>query len=132
MGRSILAVLLGYIAALVLLAFAYLGLAKWFPGDVPRYGSPLVIQAVAAVTVLCICFGAVGGWITARVAGRLPSRHVLALTIMTVVLGLLKPLLAPGAEPLASHLAFLAGLVAGMLIAASIAAKPSKLGESAT
>lgn len=132
MGRSILAVLLGYVASLVLLALAYLGLAKWFPDDVPHYGSPLVIEVVAAVTALCICFGTLGGWITARVAGCRPSLHVIALAIMTVVLGLSKPLLAPRAEPLASHLAFLAGLAAGMLFAASIAAKPSKQGETAT
>jgi hypothetical protein len=45
MGRSIAAVLLGYVAALILLALTYTGFARWFPEDIPHYGSPLVMPA---------------------------------------------------------------------------------------
>ena len=53
------------------------------------YGSPLVIRAVAAVTALCVCIGAVGGWISARIASRRPFKHVLVMVVVMLVLGLL-------------------------------------------
>ena len=131
MGRSILAVLLGYVAALVLLALAYLVLARWFPDDVPRYGVPLVIRPVAAMTALCACFGAVGALITVRFAARRPFQHALALVVTMVILGLVKPLLAPAAEPLASHLTFLTGLACGALLGGKIASKQANKAEIA-
>ena len=120
MLRGIVAVLLGYVTALMLLALTYTGFAKWFPEDVPHYGSPLVMRAVAPVAALCICIGAVGGWITARFATHNSLQHVLVMVAVMVVLGLLKPMSAPTVEPLASHLAFLAGLALGALLGGKI------------
>ena len=120
MGRSIAAVLVGYLVALILLALTYAGFARWFPEDIPRYGSPLVMRAVAAVAALCVCIGAVGGWITARVASQRPFRHVVMMVVVMLVLGLLKPVLVRNTEPLTSHLAFFAGLATGTLLGGRI------------
>lgn len=126
MGRSIVAVLLGYLTALILLALTYAGFAKWFPENIPRYGSPLVMHAVVIEAALCVCAGAVGGWITARTATRRPFQHALVMVVVMLVLGLLKPILARTAEPLASHLAFLAGLAAGAVVGGRIGSNQVK------
>ena len=126
MGRSIAAVVVGYVTALILLALTYAGLARWFPKDIPHYGSPLVIRAVAAVGALSVCIGAVGGWISARIASRRPFKHVLVMVVVMLVLGLLKPILARNVEPLASHLAFLAGLAVGALLGGRVGSNHKK------
>ena len=131
MGRSIAAVLLGYVAALIFLALTYTGFARWFPEDIPHYGSPLVMRAVAAVAALCVCIGAAGGWITARIASRRPFQHVLVMVVVMLVLGLLKPILARTAEPLASHLAFLAGLATGAVLGGIIGSNQVKERDAA-
>ena len=78
------------------------------------------------MAALCVCIGAVGGWITARVASQRPFRHVVMMVVVMLVIGLLKPILVRNAEPLASHLAFLAGLATGTLLGGRIGSTQPK------
>jgi hypothetical protein len=123
MARSILAVFTGYATTLAVFVAAYLVMLKWFPDDVPQPGSTPALPILSVVAVLCVCCGTLGGWVAAIIAGRRQFQHGIALGIVIVLLGLLKPLLAPEAEPLWSHLTLVIAAAIGSVLGGRISAR---------
>jgi hypothetical protein len=120
MGRSIMAIALGYVVLVVCLGFTYLLGVALFPGAMPKLNANVSPPApvLSVVAALCVCYGFLGSWVTVALARQAGIGHGLALSAMTLVLGLLKPILAPHQEPLWSHLILLAACLAGTIAGA--------------
>jgi hypothetical protein len=126
MAKSILAVFVGYLLAVTAFVAVYLVMLRFFPAYVPLPGSAPSMPVLALLSTWLLCFGMLGAVVAARIAGRLPFQHGVALAVVTIGLGAIKPLLAPGAEPLWSHLVLLSSGAAGALLGGAIAARRSK------
>lgn len=121
-GRSIVAIALGYIFLVGCLGLTYLLGVALFPSAMPKLNANVAPSApvLSVVAGLCVFYGFLGSWVTVVVARRAGAGHGLALATVTLILGLLKPILAPHQEPLWSHLILLAACVVGVIVGAYV------------
>ena len=102
MGRSVIAVVVGYgvLAAVTFAKFA--AIQTFFPGALPAPGVDVFPSTFWLVTVLLsdVALMIVAGYVTAAVAKRAEVVHTLALGGVTVILGLVSMFVAWGQGPL--------------------------------
>lgn len=123
MWKTGLAVVVGYVAMLMMLAGAYLVAFKFAPGEIPRAGSTPGVPVLLVIGGLCLCIGVLGAWLTMTVAGRRPFPHGIALACLVVSAGALKPVLRPNVEPLSSLFTAVTALAAGTFLVVAISSR---------
>jgi hypothetical protein len=123
MGKSIFAVFIGYVIPLAGFVAAYVVLLNWFPDAVPAVGSAPAARLLIFLALFLFCLGTLGGWVAGRMVGHRQLQHGIALAILTILLGSLKPLLHPGAEPLWSHFTLVFAGAIGAVLGGGIASR---------
>lgn len=132
MLRSLGAVVAGYVTMAVAV-LVVVGLGAWLLVDDPAAPGTAYL-AFNLGTGLVAAAG--GGWVTWRLAARAPMKHVVALAVLVLALGLA---MAFGAEPATGQPAWYpvaisiigaAGVLAGGMIGERSAAAPPEAGVS--
>jgi len=119
--RSILSVLAGWAAVVVLVVLTDLALGKMFPSEyVAGKMPPDRLSALSLAT--STLYSVLGGWITAKLALSSPWRHALYLIVWGELMGVLSAVMTWGLMPWWYHAGLLAAwplaIAAGCWLAA--------------
>lgn len=100
--RNVLAVVVGYITAVILVVLSFGVLMQIWPGLFPNpaTGVPLGAGALAGALALNLLFAAVGGYVSALIAMGNRKRIAVVLGLVMIVLGILTMFLEKGVKPL--------------------------------
>jgi hypothetical protein len=103
MGRSVLAVVVGYAVMAALVVGTSAAMGALFPGEFPKPGEAGPMPAArwfALMLGLSALYAVLGGWVAAYVAGRAEMGHGLALAALMLVLAVVSGLAERGLAPL--------------------------------
>jgi hypothetical protein len=122
MGKSILAVFVGLVTTYAVFVFTFWVLSQWVPDDSVYFQSVTPLPALIMREARCLCVGALGGWVTAIIAGRRQVRHGTALGVVIVASGVIGALLVPEERLWAIFTFFVAVAIGAVLGGISVSA----------
>jgi hypothetical protein len=113
MGRSILAVIAGYlIIAVAVMALFAISFPDADPANIPAPSMGFMLFSI----VYGFVFAVLGGYVTALLAKRAEMKHTLALGALGVVLGIISMVTAAGREPLWYQITNMVVIAAAVLL----------------
>ena len=126
--RNVLAVVVGYITAVIFVVLSFGVLMRIWPGLFPNpaTGVLLGVGALAVALALNLFFAAVGGYVSALIAMGNRRRVAVILGLVMIVLGILTMLLEKGVKPLWWYGIFFILLVPCTVFGASLVEKKSR------
>jgi hypothetical protein len=134
MLRSVLAVVAGFLVPAVLVTLTDQLMAVLVPDLYPQPAPG--VQIPPAGLALNVTYGFVyailGGWVTARLAPRLPMKHVYALCAAIAVFGLVSALMLAGMLPLWYSLALVALGILGAVLGGRLFVRRTTQAEATT
>ncbi len=120
MIRSVLAVIAGYIAMVILTMALFILMARIAPGVLPREGMFPAPPVVALILGFAFLSALVGGFVTATVALRSEEKHVFGLAAVVLVMGALNATTAGNSQPLWYLSALVLLALAGVYVGGNI------------
>ena len=120
MLRSIGSVVAGFCLWTVLWLASNAGLTAGLPGTFREDGSVESGGVLMVILALSVVFSIAAGYATAGLARTAPMKHVLALGLLQLVVGIFVQSQYWTVMPLWYHLAFLALLIPGIFVGGSI------------
>ncbi len=121
MGRSILAVVVGYLVTGILVAVRSACMMVLFPAPRPTASPGMMVEALSLVLDF-IC-AVVGGYITAWIARRNEVGHALILGLLMTVIGIVLLVASHGTVPIGYRIALLIIATPGAVLGGVIRAR---------
>ena len=115
MFRSVISVISGLAAWTVLWLSGNAALAAAMPEQFRADGTSDSLGILAMILALSLICSLIGGYTTAMFAKRDPMKHVWALAVLQLIIGILVQIQYLDVIPMAYHLAFLSLLIPGIL-----------------
>ncbi len=119
--RSVAAVLLGYVAMSALTAVLLALIARHFPYVFPEVDSFPTAPWVVLLLAADFLFAGAGGFVTASIADSEEEKHVVALAIFVLVLGIASVATMPDSQPVWYKVVLILLGLAGVRIGGNIA-----------
>ena len=133
MGRSILAVIAGYLVTAILVVVKFAAMTSLIPGAAPKAGQLQFPSTGLQVVSLILDFASaiLGGYVAAWIARRNQIQHALALGILMVLLGILSMSISRGSEPVWYQIALIVISIPGALLGGMLRARQRPAAGSA-
>lgn len=129
MIRSLLAVALGYVVMLVAVVAGEMVFTALVPNLMPQPGQEPDASYFMFKLGTGFFFVAIGGYVTALLAGRAEHKHALGLGALSIAMSILEVLKFPGEQPLWYSIALMFLSIPSALIGGHFRARQIEAGE---